>query len=197
MDELDDERIVRELLQGNRRAADVFVRRVQHAIMRSLRGFRQFSASDIEELFQDVFERIFANDCDVLARWRGEGSVAAYVATIARNLARDRLRARSDHDPEPLDDPDALVGDAADPEAIARVNELRRMMRVAIQQLGPPHEQVLTLVELEEMSYAEAGQRLDRSANYIGVQLHQAKRALRALIERDFPELRFTLDLLA
>jgi RNA polymerase sigma factor (sigma-70 family) len=191
VEELDDTELLRLVIGGSEPAARVFVLRFSPSVMRVLRGFHQFGRPEVEDLLQEVFLRIFARDCAALSRWRGMGPLAAYIGAIARNLARDRLQAMgTDPLSEPLDELDLMVDDAPSPEALARLNQLRRMMRTAIQQLGPPHTEVLNLVDLQELSYAGAGERLGRNANHIGVQVHEARQRLRALIARDYPALR-------
>lgn len=195
MEDLDDSELLRRLLGGSEPAARVFVHRFGPAVMRTLRGFRQFPQADIEDLYQEVFRKAFDRDCAALSAWQGTGSLAAYMASIARRLAIDRHKAQqAEPGHEPLEDPDALVGDAADPESTAHVNEMRRMMRTAIQQVGPPHTALLDLVDLQGLSYAEAGARLGRTANHVGVQVHAARQKLKGLIERDFPALRHLLQ---
>lgn len=191
MDDASDLELVLALSNGeNAAAARVFVLRFRHVVMRSLRGFHQFRPDEIEDVFQDVFAKLFANGCERLRAWRGGGSLAAYIGTIARRLALDYLDARQ-RIPEcaPVEDLDELIGDVEDPETVAIINQLQRMMLRAIQQLGPPKTDLLMAVDIHGLSYAEVGRQLNWTPNNVGVQLHNARGALKRLIRQEYPAL--------
>lgn len=190
--ELGDRELVNLALDGSESAAKQIVLRHRYVVMGVMRRFRTLTAADADDLFQEVFARLFAEDCAALRRWRGTDDLAAYVRTIARNLALDYLRERrSDLDTDPLQDEDAeLASPDPSPETLALINQLRRMLLEAIQQLGPPHTEAIMLVDMQQLSYAEAAQRLEITPNHLGVRLHHARAALKRLIAQRYPALR-------
>lgn len=187
---MEDRDLVAYVLAGDSSAAEMLVHRHRFVVMSALRRFRTLTPSDADDLFQDVFARLFENECAVLAAWSGQAALAAYIRRIATNRALDHLRSRrSAVDNEPLDDPDDLVGDGEDPQTVALVGELRRMMAEAIQQLAPQYAEVIRLVDLEDLTYAEAAERLGVTRNNLGVRLHNARAALARVVTDRYPAL--------
>jgi RNA polymerase sigma-70 factor (ECF subfamily) len=188
--QVEDRELVGRVLSGDESAAELLVHRHRYVVMRVLRRFRALTPTDIEDLFQEVFGRLFDNRCAALESWRGGNDLAAYVRRIATNLVLDHLRARRNIlDDQVLEDPDAFAGDVEDPETAALLNQLRRMMLEAIQQLAPPYAEVIRLVDLEELSYAEAAARLEITSNNLGVRLRNARVSLARLITDRYPAL--------
>lgn len=187
MDEL--ERIGR-ILDGDRAAANALVADHRFTVMRALRRFHQFDDGTIGELFQEVFAKLWANDCAALRAWRGDGALGAYIGRIARNLAIDHWRALDNAlEDAPIEDPDELVGDSVDPQTATLVGEIRRMMRAAIGQLPPPDQEVIRAVVFDHLDYEEAAERLGTNANALGVRLNAARKRLKVIIQRDYPAL--------
>jgi RNA polymerase sigma-70 factor (ECF subfamily) len=187
---MEDRDLIAHVLAGDSSAAEMLVRRYRFVVMSALRRFRTLTPSDVDDLFQDVFERLFENECAVLRAWRGQTDLAAYIRRIATNRALDHLRScRSAVDDEPLDDPDGVVGDGEDPQTVALAGELRRMMVEAIQQLAPPYAEVIQAVDREELTYSEAAERLGVTRNNLGVRLHHARAALARVITDRYPAL--------
>jgi RNA polymerase sigma-70 factor (ECF subfamily) len=187
---VEDRELVGLVLSGDASAAELLVQRHRYMVMRVLRRFRALTPADIDDLFQEVFGRLFDNGCAALESWHGGNDLAAYVRRIATNLVLDHLRSRRRIlDDQFLEDPDAVAGDAEDPETAALLNQLRRMMLEAIQQLAPPQAEVIRLVDLAELSYAEAADRLEITRNNLGVRLHNARASLARLIADRYPAL--------
>jgi len=187
---MDDRELVALLLSGDASAAETLVLRHRFVVMRALRRFRTLTRADVEDLFQDVFTRLFVNDCAALAAWHGPADLAAYIRRIASNVALDHLRSRRRQpETDPLEESDEIASDVDDPETIALLNQLRRMMLQAIQQLAPPYAEVVQAVDLEDLTYAQVAERLGVTRNNLGVRLHNARKALARVIADRYPAL--------
>lgn len=187
---MEDRDVIDLVLAGDSAAAEMLVRRHRYVVMGALRRFQTLTRADVDDLFQEVFGRLFENGCAGLAAWRGQGALAAYIRRIATNMALDLLRSRrAELDDQLLDDPDSLVGETEDPETVALLSELRRMMLEAVQQLPPPYAEVIRAVDLQDLTYAEAADRLGVTRNNLGVTLHNARRALARVITARYPAL--------
>ena len=187
---MEDRDLIDLVLDGDSSAAKTLVLRHRFVVMSALRRFRRLTPADADDLFQEVFGRLFENGCAVLAAWHGQGALAAYIRRITTNAALDHLRSlHGQLDDQPLVDLDDLVGNAADPETIALLSELRRMMLEAIQQLAPPYVEVIRAVDLQELTYAEAAENLGITRNNLGVRLHNAREALAQVITARYPAL--------
>jgi RNA polymerase sigma-70 factor (ECF subfamily) len=111
------------------------------------------------------------------------GSVAAWLVTIARSRALDRLRARRARQPlpgqaieaEPVPDPTAAVSDA----------ERSRIVRRALGNLEPNERSVMELAYFSELSQSEIAQKLSMPLGTVKTRVRAAMMKLReALAER-------------
>lgn len=191
--ELADRELIDRMLRGDGQAAEEFCRMHRYLVASVLRRFRNLSLETREDLFQEVFLRLFEHECRMLAAWRGNSNFAGYLRRIVRNIAIDRLRALNripptesiEEDDEALSDPDA----STDPSQLSELNEMRRRMLMAIQRLPPPDMEIVTLICVEELSYQQAADRLGITRNLVGVRLHEGKKRLRKIVEEFHPEL--------
>jgi RNA polymerase sigma factor (sigma-70 family) len=149
------------------------------------------NAEDTEDVAQEVYVRLFRDDCAVLQGWRGTGELGAYIRKIALNCVHDHIRAGGRRVPTLVLDPSRDSPDETeDPEATALLDELRRMMHEAIALLTQRQQSVIRAIVLEELTYRETADRLRMTPNAVGVAYSEAKTALERVIERDYPSLR-------
>ncbi len=129
------------------------------------------NTEDAKDIAQDAFIRVF----EALPRIEGELKFSAYLYRTAHNAAIDSAKARSRFDgPEELEF--ALDEHlAADPERVALLREQQGQVRGAAFALRDEHREILTLRELEDMSYEEIGAVLDMPKNTVGVLLSRAR----------------------
>ena len=89
----EDHLLVDAILHGDACAESRFVAEYQPVFERTflrITGNRHLA----EDLVQDMFEAVFAADCDKLRRWQGRSTLKTYLLKVARNLALDRIRSR-------------------------------------------------------------------------------------------------------
>ena len=138
---------------------------------------RTLPPEDMEEVLSDVFVNLWNS------RERLEGEVKPYLAAIARNAARQKLR--QSHPTEPLPEDRELADEAPQPEQQAETAERDAALRQAIDAL-PPEDRVLFIryyylgQTVEEIS-AVTGQ----NPSTLRVRLHQGRKKLKQfLLER-------------
>jgi len=129
------------------------------------------SRADADDLVQDTLERAFAK----WSLWRRGSGVRPWLFAVMHNvfvnqLSRARLRLA------PLDAASAAPA-AGGQEAAARARDLE----AALEALPPPQREVLLLVGLEELSYAEAARVLAVPVGTVTSRLAAARARLRAL----------------
>ena len=89
----EDHLLVDAILHGDACAESRFVAEYQPVFERTflrITGNRHLA----EDLVQDMFEAVFAADCDKLRRWQGRSTLKTYLLKVAQNLALDRIRSR-------------------------------------------------------------------------------------------------------
>jgi len=148
-----------------------------------LRGFFLtcgFQSSDAEDLSQNALWSVYK----AKGTFRGEGSLDAWIYTIARNLARDEWRRKGRSSPaEPLDEgmPDAT------PSPENRTEDRLELDRTiaALAQLPTRMRTCLLLHVQQDLSYGEIAERLSLAVPTVKVQIWNARRRLRSLLETE------------
>jgi RNA polymerase sigma-70 factor (ECF subfamily) len=150
------------------------------------------SASDAEDLTQDVFLRLYRN----LASFDVErGSLQTWITTLARNLLVDHFRrTRLERATDSLDasfsgDDDATLADRmADPhpspEAHASGMELRVSIQQGLAQLSPELREAVILRDLEDMDYKEIAQVLRIPEGTVKSRISRGRGELARLLHR-------------
>ena len=134
--------------------------------------------SEVDDLLQECFLRV--------QRGFGEledlAALPAWIATIARNLARDHLRRRG-REPrrEPLDEVHEPEAPAGKPDE----NGLRERVLARLRELPEAYRETLALRLIEGLSGPEIAERTGLQAASVRVNLSRGMAQLRPLLERD------------
>ena len=144
--------------------------------------------ADAEEVAQDTFERAY----HALAGYPAERVAAMrlrpWLARIALNLARNRLRRRPPPG-RPLEDGDgrplAVAGPAAaEPALVAERAQERALLAELLAALPRPYREAVVLRHVEGLPYAEVAEVLDRPVGTVKTHVHRGVRQLRVELER-------------
>ena len=137
------------------------------------------SQADAEDLAQDVLLRVRT----ALERYR-PGSLEGWLLRITTNLFYDRMRHRSRHPTEPLDEvEDAgahhLSTPPASPEDTALAGELRTVVARALAELPYQFRTAVVLCDLYQMSYEEIGSTMGWRLGTVRSRIHRGRAMLR------------------
>jgi RNA polymerase sigma-70 factor (ECF subfamily) len=185
-------KLVRQCMAGDQQAWQQLVvsqhRRI-YAICYRFTG----SATDAEDLTQDVFLKLYRN----LASFDTEkGSFQTWITTLARNLLVDHFRrTRMERASDSLDaslssDEDGVtMGDRlADPrpsqEAHASGLELKARIQQALAQLSPELREAVVFRDLEDMDYKEIAQVLRIPEGTVKSRISRGRGELARLLQR-------------
>lgn len=109
---------------------------------------------------------------------RDEERLRSWLFAILNNGFRDHLRRQRTH--EDIDElADEMPGGAPTPEDDRATSEIVARVRAAVARLPLGQRQVVTLVDLEELSYAEVAQALTIPIGTVMSRLCRARSALR------------------
>jgi RNA polymerase sigma-70 factor (ECF subfamily) len=147
----------------HRAQVDELFARYGEPVFRFLRRFLRDAAA-AEDLTQEAFLRALR------ASYRSEGTDGAWVFQIARNLARDHLRARARLPPiDVLDDQPGVSGDRT----------LKLALDAALATLSKDDREVFLLKEVAGLSYADIAAACGLTPDAVRSRLHRARLALR------------------
>ena len=130
---------------------------------------------DMEEALADVFVKLW----DSRRRLRGE--VKPYLAAIARNAARDRLRSLR---PE-LPAQEGLPDEAPPPEELAELRERDETVRRAVEAMSPPDRELFIRFYYLEQTVGEISAVTGQNPSTVKSRLRRGREKLRGyLLER-------------
>jgi RNA polymerase sigma-70 factor (ECF subfamily) len=130
-----------------------------------------------EDLAQDTLLRAWAQRGTL----RRPESLEAWLFTIMANAFRDHLRRRREW--VAVEEDDLLAGNT--PESDAEQAGIVRRVRAAVARLNEAQRQVLTLVDLEDCSYARTADILGIPAGTVMSRLARAREALRRELQEE------------
>jgi RNA polymerase sigma factor (sigma-70 family) len=137
---------------------------------RALAGNRD----DADDLVQDTLERAWAKS----GLWRGVADMRAWLFGIMHNLHADGAR-------RPRLATVALDADTPEPAVAAAQGERLAVLELhaALEQLPVEQKEIVLLIALEEMSYADVAQTLGIPIGTVMSRLSRGRERLRALME--------------
>jgi RNA polymerase sigma-70 factor, ECF subfamily len=133
-------------------------------------------------LAEDVVQEVFMALIHTPERFDpAAGSLLGFLFGIARNRVRRHLEKRGRH--VPLEGPERDEASSApaterEPEADLVHQESVAALHEAVLSLPDVYREVVVLVELEELSYADAAEALDCALGTVRSRLHRARRML-------------------
>ena len=143
--------------------------------------------ADAEEVAQDTFERAY----HALAGYPAERVAAMrlrpWLARIALNLARNRLRRRPPP-ARPLEDGDGqplavAAPTAAEPAEVAERGQERDLWAGLLAGLPRPYREAVVLRHVEGLPYSEVAEVLGRPVGTVKTHVHRGVRPLRQELE--------------
>jgi RNA polymerase sigma-70 factor, ECF subfamily len=185
-------RLVRQCMAGDQHAWQQLVT-TQHRRIYAICYRFTGSATDAEDLTQDVFLKLYRN----LASFDTQkGSFQTWITTLARNLLVDHFRrTRQDRVTDSLDV--SYDGDAATPtladrladtrptqEAHASGLELRAKIQHALSQLSPELREAVVFRDLEDMDYKEIAQVLRIPEGTVKSRISRGRGELARILQR-------------
>lgn len=172
-----DAQVVRDVLDGDRDAYRLLVRRYGD----TLHGHALRMTGSPDEA-ADLVQRAFVKGYKKLGSCREPERVGAWIFRIVANLSKDHVRSRRRSD-VPLARVQAVLPDDADPEADAVGAEIRSRLWGALDALTPEQKEAFVLKHVEGRSYEEMAAVMDLSVASLKMRVHRAREALRGLLE--------------
>ena len=135
--------------------------------------------ADAEEVTLDVYSQVWRSSAVYSSQ---RGSVVAWLLTLARSRAIDRLRSRSTRlkREEPLDDsPRSFHTGDASPEDSASAKQTRQRIQQALDRIPPDQREVVELAYFSGMSHSELAAHLDQSLGTVKTRIRMGMMKLR------------------
>ncbi len=187
--QVDISELVRKAKQGNDEAFGMLVEQYQDKIY----GYVSRMLHDPEEA-EDVAQEVFIRAYQNLKEFREAASFPTWLYRIATNLAIDAARARKSRRAETfsLDEPveteegemqRQLPADRLGPVDLAESSQLQQIVSEAIAQLSSKLRTVITLYDIEGLSYKEIAEVLGCPVGTVKSRLFNARNQLRNMLK--------------
>jgi RNA polymerase sigma-70 factor (ECF subfamily) len=181
-----DSEAVRLCQQGNRQAYGYLVKTyMQRAYYCALGIVGSHEAA--LDISQDAFVRAFR----AISRFEPEKQFFTWYYKILRNLCLNFVRNRKAHARSFSEINEYEIGRLSDDEQNIDENlerkELRAQVRTALNSLKPQEREIIMLKDFQDYSYKEIADILDIPIGTVMSRLYNARKALKAKLERIYP----------
>lgn len=176
---MDENQAVRLAQQGDQEAFAMLVKAYQNRVF-GLAVNVVHNRETADDLAQEIFLKAYLS----LSKFRFESEFGTWIYQIAINHIRDYLRKhkkekndlRLDDIPEPgLPEKEASLQLAEQQEAERR----RRLLRQKLEEMPEKYRLIISLRDIQGLSYEEIGKILKLSPGTVDSRLHRARRLLR------------------
>jgi RNA polymerase sigma-70 factor (ECF subfamily) len=175
---LTDIQLVRRVLAGEAALFEILVHRHSQRVYRAARAVLRFD-DEAADVVQETYLRAFRN----LKQFAGQAKFSTWLIKIAIYEARARKRKGRAHGDELRAIAVTIAAwnepDSDDPEKLALVGEVRRILEAAIDTLPDMYRTVFVMRGVEEMSTADTADCLNLSEDAVKTRLRRARALLR------------------
>jgi len=175
----DDRDLVRRIRDGDAEALRAIVERYQDRIFSLIYGIVR-DRHEVEDVAQEVFLKVYTR----IQAFDERSKFYTWLYRVAANAAKDHVKKRSRRPAVALEEDNVLSATGTSPVRHAAAAETRRLVREAIAALPLRYREVLTLRELEGLSYNEIAGVLQISIGTVESRLHRARAKLKRRMER-------------
>lgn len=146
----------------------------------------EHASLDAEDITQEVFVRLFSDNCRALGRLRNPHSINAWLITLVLNHVRTIQRKHTVRMNAVLN----AVREQEEPYIAAQVTDIAEKEKYAIlherlESLPAQDRLVIELYFIQGLKYSEIASLLRLNVNTVSARLRRAKAKLRGLIEGD------------
>jgi len=175
---MDERTIVEEARRGRRDAFEELVKMYSRKVFHLAYGFvRDRAAAD--DLSQEVFIKIFRS----LEKFRSDSEFGTWLYRVAVNHVKDHLRKTARRKEVSLEDlgegPIAVADPAEEREAERETEAKRRLLFRILESLPPKYRLILTMRDVDGLSYEDVAKILDIAPGTVDSRLHRARKMLR------------------
>jgi RNA polymerase sigma factor (sigma-70 family) len=186
----DQTELVEAARRGNRDAAEALLELHELLVFRTCRRLLP-QGEDVEAAVQETFLRALRN----LGQFTGEGRFGSWLAAIAVNLCRDRLRRRrlvpflalEVHDEDGTDPLGVVPSGDPNPERVAMARQAVRRLHGEVARLPRRQQEVFTLRFFVGLDLGGIATALGVDVGTVKTHLHRAVQRVRVAVEEARP----------
>jgi RNA polymerase sigma-70 factor (ECF subfamily) len=185
----DPAELVRRCLSGDDAARAEFISAYDGLIRRAIaRRIQRTSApaanaAHLDDIANEVYIRLFTDNCRALASLRHTQRLAAWLVTVSQNQTITYLRkAGASHSVSDKHVRERAAPDEQSPEHRAMAAEMKARVSSGLAQLDYHDCLVLQMFYLYNLRYADIAETLDMNINTVASRIMRAKRKLKSVL---------------
>lgn len=179
--------IIKKCKDGNREAFNKLVEKYQSQVVNIAYGMLS-DKEDAYDATQEVFIRVYKS----IGSFKEKSSFSTWLYRITANICSDILRKRQkttntisinqvyDDENKEID----IKDESPMPEEMAEITERQRAVRQAIRELSDEYRAVITLCDIEGMTYDEISQVLGLPSGTVKSRINRARNSLRKILSK-------------
>jgi len=136
-----------------------------------------------EMLADDLVQETITAAIKNLKQLRDKNSLFGWVCSIMKNQWYRHLRKQKNHDD--IEDQPHLSSDENGPFGQCHEKDMIRQVRMAVAELSLEQRQIISLIDLGELSYADVAQALGIPVGTVMSRLHRARKSLLKKLEKN------------
>ncbi len=179
--------LIKKCRKGNREAFNALFARYQTQVINIAYGMLS-DREDAYDAAQETFVRVYRN----IESFKEQSSFSTWLYRITANVCSDILRKRKKHAnvlsingmSDGLKDFD-VRDESPTPEDVAELDERQRAVRAAIAELREEYRAVITLCDVEGMSYDEISRILSLPTGTVKSRINRARNALKKILMKN------------
>jgi len=185
-EQLTDQQIVERVQNGDKNAFGLLVTKYQHKVANLVSKYVK-NSGDVADVTQETFIKTYR----ALATFRGESAFYTWLYRIAVNTAKNYLTSQSRktslntvdaEEADSYDGSDSLKENAT-PERLLLSDEIKKVLFETVEKLPEDLRMVITLREIEGMSYEEIANVIDSPVGTVRSRIFRAREAIDAVIQ--------------
>ncbi|MCD6239823.1 MAG: sigma-70 family RNA polymerase sigma factor [Thermotogae bacterium] len=142
------------------------------------------SADEVEDVIQETFLRVYKG----IKRFKGDALLSTWIYKIAINVCKDMLNRRKRKAVELMDSQEMLDWmhyNTAEERHLddLRTEELKKVLSKALNMLSNEDRMLITLRDVDALSYEEIGKRLGKPVGTVKSRLFYARKRLKGIME--------------
>ena len=178
---LPEAELIKRCKNGDREAFNELFAQYESRVINIAYGMLS-DRDDAYDAAQEVFIKVYKN----ISSFKENSSLSTWIYRITSNMCNDFLRKRmrsattiSIHAESDDDRGIELCDQSPLPEEYAEHNETQRAVRQAISELSPEYREIITLYDVEDMSYENIAEVLNCPVGTVKSRLNRARNALK------------------
>lgn len=170
--------LIQKVLDNDNSAIIEFIKLAEPLVWGALFKYDQLSEEEREDIFQNIFLKLFSNDKKRIKMWQRKSKFSTYLYMITMNTALDYLKSAGYNKSKESQELETTLSDNSFTD-FADIFSLKQ----AIKQLKEIEQKVIELYYFQQLKEKEIAEQLEKSINTISSIKYRAVKKMKLFLE--------------